>query len=539
MVDEISWKRRSRLRVAGVLGVFLIASALGCEGQGDSGGDFRVLNEGGAPECAAAAGQFPSGLAILSQASGQALLIQDEPPGLRTYSIEGERPVSLAFENIGTDSDSDGQDDVASMEAILGFPLATQTGEVSALSDSLALVSTSNFEQVLVADPLTGQRTPIRIEVDGAIPANRFPLLPAPGTSAMRTGISTFACVFPTELTDSDGRPIGSQDFCDPNETGFFSNLTAGKAVAGGRLFVATSNIRTGVRFYPGTVLVYDWSESGGEITVSPSLETPFLWTSGYNPTGMTRAVTPGGREVVLVTVTGAIGFGTGASNVLSEAFVDVIDPEEPRIVARIPLGFAGPSFDAPALDPGGRLAWLGATSLRELYAIDLRALDEGALYAPGSGGTGVAGGPPVTLDGLDTVGADARIFYADRPLVIPARVDRPAPPECAGFTSVTVNSAGTEAYATDFCDGTITRVRYDATPSVPVPYPTSRFQVAQQRAPYAPSSAIGELQKPSTIRVRPGRPGIDFEGPDVFVLIGEPDANLCATRIESEPPVE
>jgi hypothetical protein len=220
---------------------------------------------------------------------------------------------------------------------------------------------------------------------------------------------------------------------------------------------------------------------------------------------------------------------------VLSEAFVDVIDPGEPRIVARIPLGFAGPSFDAPAVDPSGRLAWLGATSLRQLYAVDLRALDDNALYAPTSGGTATAGDPPVTLDGLDLLGADARIFDADRPLVIPARTDRPAPTDCGGFTSVAVNAAGTEAYATDFCDGTLTRVRYDATLPAAIPYAASRFQIGEQRAPYAPSDAIGELQKPGTIAVRPGRPGVDFEGPDVFVLLGAPEANLCAIRIESE----
>ena len=525
-----------------VAGLFLLMlMVLGCEGQGDDGGAFRIVIPG-TPECTPAAGQFPSGLVVLSSTEGRALLIQDTPPGLRPYAIDGDRPEALAFENIGSDSDSDGEEDASTLQAILGFPLQPVTGEVSLSSaavDAVALVSTSNFEQVLVADPLTGQTVPVRIEVDAAIPANRFPLLPAPGTSAMRTGISTFACLFPEETLDSAGQPIGPEDFCDPDETGFFSNLTAGKAVAGGRLFVATSNLNSEVRFFPGSVLVFEWSELAGEITVRPSIDTPVLWTSGYNPTGMTRIETPGGRELVLVTVTGAIGSGTGASNIVTEAFVDVIDPQEPRIVARIPLGFAGPSFDAPSVDPGGRLAWLGASSQRQLYAVDLRALDDDALFATASGGTGSAGDPARTLDGMDLVGADARIFDADRPLVIPARTDRPAPSSCAGFTSVAVNSAGDEAYATDFCDGTLTRVRYDASEPATLPYPTSRFQIGAQLAPYAPISALEGLRAPSTVVVRSGRPGVDFTGPDVFVLAGQPEANLCSLRIESEAPVE
>ncbi|MFK7894810.1 MAG: hypothetical protein AB8G23_03180 [Myxococcota bacterium] len=522
-----------------MLVAFLLASVLGCEGQGDSGGDFRVEFPGSS-DCAAAPGVFPSGLALVPNASGLALLVENTFAGLRTYSLNGDRPESLSFASLGLDSDGDGRDDVEAMEEIIGFPLNLETGNVSLASDSVALISSSNIEQVMIADPVVGQLTQVRVVVDAGIPPNRYPLLPAPGTTAMRTAISTLTCLFPDDEFDSGGRPLGSEDVCDPDDIGFLSNLTAGTAVAGGRLFVAMSNNRNGTRYYPGVVLVFDWAQSGDEITISPSVETPLLWTSGYNPSGVVRVETPGGREVVLVTNTGAIGSGAGASNVLTEAFVDVIDPNEPRIVARIPLGFAGPGLEAPAIDPSGGLAWLGATSLRQLYAVDLRALDDDALYAPLSGGTAMEDDPAVTLDGLDLVGSDARVFDADRPLVIPARTDRPAPPECQGLTSVAVNSAGTEAYATDFCDGTLTRVRYDLRLADSIPFDQSEFQIGVQTSPWAPSGALtDEKRNPSLIAVRPGRPGVDYEGPDVFVVIGLPDSNLCAVRVESEAPVE
>src|SRR4029453_11543926 len=134
---------------------------------------------------------------------------------------------------------------------------------------------------------------------------------------------------------------------------------------------------------------------------------------------------------------------------------------------ATIPLGFAGAGFEAAAIDPSGQIALLGSAVHRELYAIDLRALDDPLLYANDDD-------PPVKLDG--TAGfPDARIFSAEAPLVLPDRVDRPSTPDCAGFTHVTTNSSGTEAYATDFCDGTFTRVRLDLGGAPPIPFPPHR----------------------------------------------------------------
>ncbi|MGH7337316.1 MAG: hypothetical protein ACREI7_07055, partial [Myxococcota bacterium] len=252
----------------------------------------------------------------------------------------------------------------------------------------------------------------------------------------------------------------------------------------------------------------------------------PVLFTTHFNPTGVVRHVTSDGRELVLVTVTGALGPGPTGHRAVTEAAVDVIDPSVPRIAATIPLGFAGAGFEAAAIDPSGQIALLGSAVDRELYAIDLRALEDPLLYAND-------GDPPVILDG--TAGfPDARIFRADAPLALPDRVDRPSTPDCAGFTFVTTNFSGTEAYATDFCDGTFTRVRLDLAGSPPVPFPRDRFQIAAQERPFAPSPAVGLLRAPGIVRVRPGRPGVDYATPDVLVIAGQPDAQLCALRVES-----
>ena len=106
------------------------------------------------------------------------------------------------------------------------------------------------------------------------------------------------------------------------------------------------------------------------------------------------RIVKSGGRELALVTVTGAITAGSGPGSVRTAASIDVVDPSVPRVAATIPLGLAGPSFEPIAIDATGRLALVGATSRLALYGVDLAPLDDPALYAGG------ASDPPVVLDG-------------------------------------------------------------------------------------------------------------------------------------------
>lgn len=483
-----------------------------------------VIVEGCTPLASVEA--FPPGLAVLPNDRRLAVMSQSGPNGFVVFDVFGTRPRLLSTHTLGVDSDGDLRDDAATLLAVRGAALYPVMGEIQALDDDLALASTSNYEQVLAFDPTTGGPIPVTLSLPAALPDIGLPLFPEPGAQATRTGISTLACVFPTDAFDSMGRPIAPEPRCDATRASFLTNLTAGKARAGGRLFVATSNLPGGVRFLPGTVLVFDWLEHAGAIEVRPSPTTPVLFTSGFNPTGVAGFRTAGGRELVLVTITGAIGGGVGPSNVLTEAFVDVIDPSVPRIVATIPLDFAGPSFDAPAIDPTGRIAWLGASSSRQLYAIDLRVLDDPRLYE--------AGQDPVRLDGLSIGGLDARIFTGNRPLVLPPRSDGRAAIDCEGLTDVTINAAGTEVFASDFCDGTITRVALDLDGSTDAPYPGERFRVIAQQNSFAPNDAVGELRSPGTLVVRPGIPGVDYTSPDVLVALGQPDPQLCGVRVES-----
>jgi hypothetical protein len=512
--------------------------SLACEGSG--GGGFVVRDDPIDRRCTPLAGAFPSGLALIPGFANRASLVQLSPPALAFFDLDGERPQLLALGGVEPDSDGDEYLDSTRSQQQGFLPFTPLMGEVAVPRADLALISASNYEEVLLADPLTGAARSATLEnaddAPGYLPED-YPFLPPGGTSATRRAVSTRTCVYPGNgAADSGGVAIAKDARCDASEpTSFFSNLTAGKTIAAGHLFVATSNLRNSgeARFYPGTVLVYELEEPGGALTLRPDPETPQLFTTRFNPTGVVRHVTGSGRELVLVTSSGAIGAGTGDGNVRSEAAVDVIDAASLRIAASIPLGFAGPSFDPLAIDPGGRIALVGASSRRELYAVDLAPLEDARLYE--------GDGPPVLLDGLTAGFPDARIFDAEHPLVLPERSDGAPPAECEGFTHVALNAAGTEAFATDFCDGTLTRIRVDLTGSPPVPVPRSRFQAWRLEPVFAAlrPESVGLLRAPGVIQVRRGVPGVDYTGPDVFVLVGQPDAQLCALRVESPlPPV-
>ena len=64
----------------------------------------------------------------------------------------------------------------------------------------------------------------------------------------------------------------------------FVTSLTAGSALVGGAVFVATSNLRNSAqsRFDPGTVLVFDVDFSSAPPLIRPDPMTPVVLTTGF-----------------------------------------------------------------------------------------------------------------------------------------------------------------------------------------------------------------------------------------------------------------
>ena len=92
----------------------------------------------------------------------------------------------------------------------------------------------------------------------------------------------------------------------------------------------------------------------------------PYRITSGFNPTSVTPYTTGAGRELVLVSQSGAIGIRAddpstpdleGGAVRITEGAIDVFDAVTSELLAVIPLREANPSYDALAIDPSGIVA--------------------------------------------------------------------------------------------------------------------------------------------------------------------------------------
>lgn len=532
-------------------GLALLGSKCG-EGDGSSGSPpTRIARSTG--ECVPIPDKYPSGFDWLPGDAGHVIAVSDGLPGALFFDMNGDRPELLGRGALGTippDSDGDGivdedrrlcNSDTKSKIAVLGEPLG--------VSEQLAFIAASGYEQVMFFRAPNGELTHFEVTnppdtLSGSYHGEDYPYLPE--TFGLRTAISTKTCIYLTDGpgTASDGAGVESDPCCDRRSDvpSFFTAFTAGLVLAADHLYIATSNLDLAQhqlgRFFPGTVLVYDFDPLADPPAIQPNVDTPVLFTTGFNPTGVSRYLTPRGRELVFITNTGALRPAVGRENILTPSYIDVIDAASQRIVATIPMGLAGLSFDGLAIDPAQRVGLIGSWNLRVLYAIDLRVFDDESLYTQSE---------IIRLDGSDPQFPDARIFDAEHPFEIPDRPDGPHPILCDGWTFVAISESGASAYVLEQCDGTLTQIHLlDPALSCEtansseaccdrVPLPRSCFALGATRNLTEPFNTVTPFDHaPSQIRVRPGEPGIDYSGPDVFYTVDLPDGKLCSLYVDS-----
>ena len=521
-----------------VFALLLVASKCG-GGDGTGGGPLRVTKESPDPRCTAVVTEFPGFFDFVRGIEGR-VIVPEFTGQIDSFDVDFAIPEAAAGVppfSIPADSDGDGSSETflfPVLDGVLGFDA------------ELTFVTASNYEEVIFFRPSTGQlRT-----LDVAVPVGYLGIpnspLPDPGTSAPRTALSTFACILPEAgAVDSRGESLADPSVlnpaihCDPAGPSFASQFTSGAAVAAGRLFVSMSNLGkdkggANTQYLPGAVLVFDLDLASDPPVVGPSAAKPFILTTDFNPTHVT-AYSTAGREFVLVTNSGALGIegddpntipveGNGIA--LSEASIDVIDANTLEVVATYPLGFASLSMDRLAIDPSGRVAMLGSSVTRELYAVDLEPL----------GGPGF----PTTATGLvldGSMGTNGIIFDADNPFRIPGIANGANPAACAGLIAGTAfNHAGDRFYATERCDGTLATLSVDLSGAPPPPVASQRFVLLDVSSLVSPlrSDTLTETRDLGSLRVRPGTPGVDFSGPDLFFTVNQPGL-LCALRVESK----
>jgi hypothetical protein len=529
----------------GVLVPLLVGARCG-GGDGSGGSPVVFENSSLDPRCVALAdsGGFPPGYDFVPEPGGGAslrLLVATAARSnlipLDIETVPFRIPDGATNYLLPADSDGDGMRE-----------LFKSIDDIEVVSPSLALVTVSGtLDAVLFVDPgAVGPRTALL-----SVPADFDPTsfaaqarLPAPGASRLQTGVPTSACVHagPAAL-DSRGEPLATSlppsVWCDGPGT-YPATFTAGAALVGERLFSVTSNLGAGqgqqdTQFLPGSVVVYDLDASVDSLALSPSQEAPgggsTILTSGFNPTHATPFTTGAGRSLLLVTLTGAIGIRaddpstdepeSGAIRI-TEGAIDVIDAEALELVATIPLADANPSFEGVAIDPSGRVGLFGDVNARHVYGVDLALLE--TLPPAGSGGQPVSLEAAVIFDGLN-------------PLVLPARPGGAPAASCPGrITGVAFDDIGDTAYALDACDGTIAALDVDLSGDPSLAQLRTRIRVRSSSPATAPLrvDTLGQVRSPSALAVRPGRPGLDYAGPDVFFLIGDPEGYLCGVRIDA-----
>lgn len=317
------------------------------------------------------------------------------------------------------------------------LPPGITTGGLAIVDARTALVTTSGRggEGVYVFDPSTA-----RVAAD-----------------VKYLDLSSLTVRWPAGTRNSKGADIGG--LARP------LTFTAGALIVGNRLLIASSNLDASFDNDPGTVLAFDWNPNTRAATGG------FIHqTSRFNPTALTRVVTPQG-EAVLVTNTGP--FGTGPAS------IDVLDGVSLNLVGSIQLGAKSPSGPI-VVSPDGRRGYVGSAASAEVFALD-----------------------------LENLGAELRNTSArDLSARYLGGFDLPSSAASNFVSGLGLSHTGSYLYATNFNTSELWVVDLH------------QKAVAARVTGFARTGSTSAYQGlANKLAVRPGVPGRDFQGPSVLVM--------------------
>jgi len=312
----------------------------------------------------------------------------------------------------------------------------------------------------------------------------------------------------PPGAKDSDG--------CDAGAA-LAPNHPVDAVFLGDRLFVVVNDLNPAdfLRNLPGAVLRFDLAPDHRSFA-APATPAAAL-TTRANPVAMDLYRTPLGRDVLLVVSSGAgrqqfqacNGFAPPPLGV--EGALEAIDPQTMQVEAVWRIGTKAQPKSL-AVVAARREAFLGigdfAAGRSEVYRVDLSRLDA-ALAAPGA--------DDLSADVVNGVANPILIPFAD-----PAR-----PPSGRLVSALAASEDGARLHAVNFNDATVNIFTLGAAPGVPGVFvaPVLALQLRLGRGAdlsqtFGPNAQV--------LAVRPGRPGIDFAGPDLYLgTINVVDPNL------------
>jgi len=328
----------------------------------------------------------------------------------------------------------------------------------------------------------------------------------------------------------STGAAVGAD--CGGNPAPCFdTRITEDVLRVGNALLVSSANLKSASpELYPGTVLLYDIADPQAT-PLDVSLADPqFIVTSDFNPAGLTPL--PGG--LVAITNTGALGVsGQGNGVAITAGSIDILDPQTPEILGSIPLGFAAPGLRRLALDPTGSVGVASSAVRRELFAVDLRRLDE---LEP----TGVD--PGIQRTSCNDTAADV----ADGVPCLRDRVIRglsdsisdTSPSPAGNVVTVRFGASGRFVAATDSDSGLLLVAAFDdRNLETPHPLLASRFSDAEALVLTPPISSPGAERGPGPMVLRASGDG-EIADTDVLYLTGLPQGTLRRGTLAGSLPV-
>ncbi len=260
------------------------------------------------------------------------------------------------------------------------------------------------------------------------------------------------------------------------NPSGNFDPTFVHTAIkVGNKLLVTCSNLQSNFTTWnPGAVLVYDLDPQDPLAVTGSAPRT--IFTTAFNPQTAIPYTTEGGKTVLLVANTGAFDFSN--NTVIADGSIDVIDPDAEEVAATFPLSGQTPLGLAVAR----RRLFSGSSLFASVSVVDLRGLDAFL---------GAGGGAPANLS--------ARI------VALALALPRLRPGTLNFVADVAASASGRFVYAANHNDSSIVAIENAAAPRI-----AGQFEVAGRHV--GPFKSLTGF-----VEVRPGRPGVDYLGPDLF----------------------
>ncbi len=290
----------------------------------------------------------------------------------------------------------------------------------------------------------------------------------------LRYDVGAITVTWPAGTRDSKGVDVGGGALP--------LTYTSGAALVGDRLFVTCSNLDASFDLRPGTLLALDLDPQTGALLPGGAV----LKTTDFNPTAVTRVQTAAG-PVLLVTNSGVYGAGPSS--------IDVVDPLSLRLLGTIPLG-ARNAHGRVIVSPDGARGYLPGQSSPDVYVLDLEGLE-------------------ATLANMAPADLSAR-FLGGVALAGPA----------GGLvSSLALSHTGRYLYAVDFNASALWVVDL-ANPE----------GIAARVAGFARSGLPANFEGLANgVAVRPGVPGVDYQGASIHVLtmnLAAADQTIANVRV-------